>query len=91
VVEQTLANAELLAGARRHQHDIDKPLVDHLANLVAILGQRLHPAADSINTRRADAKGHVGVFGIGEDKRATAVGVRMNGRQFPIQRFRHGR
>ncbi len=36
-VEQSLFDRQFLTGAGRHQHDIDDALIDHFANLLAVL------------------------------------------------------
>ena len=74
VVEQPLLDRQDVVGARGHEHDVDQPLADDLAHLVAVLGQRSRLAGDRIGAGRRKAGGHVGVLGVGEDEVGRAAG-----------------
>ena len=64
------------------------------ADLVAVLGERLEPDLARVRLgrlpRRADAEGHVGVLGVGEDELA-AVRVGVDRRELAVERLFHQR
>ena len=72
VVEQPLLEREHRVGAAAHEHDVDQPLPHVLADQFAVFVQRAEAALLGMMLRaaagRGDAIGHVGVFGVGQDK-----------------------
>lgn len=93
IVEQPLPQRQLFARARGHQHDVDNPLTDDRANLIAVLAQCLVLQLGIVSlrrkSRRTDAERHVGILGIGEDEVGTPLRVVMNGSQLAIEGFLH--
>ncbi len=81
--------------AGRHEHNVDVPLVDDLANLLAIFGQGAEANFAGVHLGRlpggANAERHVRVFGVGNDEVWRAGGIGMNGGQLLIERFLHGK
>ncbi len=75
IFEHPLANRQGVVGAGRHQHDVDHPLLDDGADLLAIFFEGLEPDLAVVGLGRlprgADAEGHVGILGVGEDELAT--------------------
>ena len=88
-VEQPLLDRQLLAGAGRHQHDVHDSLLDHLANLLAILSQRLEPHFPIMPLRRlprrTDGEAHVGVLRVRDDELFAAARIGMNGGQLAVE------
>lgn len=89
VVKQSLLNRQHFAGAGRHQHDVYDPLVDHFANLLAILSQRFEADFAVVPFRRfarsADGKAHVGVFRVRDDEFFAAARIGMNRSQLAVE------
>ena len=91
VVEQPLFDRQLLARAGRHQHDIDNALLDDVANLLAVLGERFESDFPIVPlgrpSRRADAESHIGILGVGDDKLLASRRIGMNRGEFSIEGF----
>ncbi len=72
VVEQPLVNRQHLVRAGAREHDVDEPLGDDLADLLAILVERaeagLAGVALGAAARRGEAERHVGVLRVGKDE-----------------------
>ena len=69
VLEDPLADGEHLAGAGRHEHDVDQLLADDRADDVAVLPERAEPGLAGMRlgrfSGRSDPERHVGVLGVG--------------------------
>ena len=96
VFEEAFLERELVAGGGGHQHDVDQALAGVLADLVAVFGQGAEAdLASGVGLGRqagcADAEGHVGVLGVGEDEVAAALGVGVDGGEFLVEGFRLAR
>ena len=103
-LEDPLADRQGVVGVGRHQHDVDDPLLDDRPDLLAVLFQGLEPDLARVGLGRlpgrADAEGHVGVLGVGEDELAAADGSAWIAASFrssdlttsaPLPRDRHPR
>ncbi len=92
VVKQSLINGQEFIGAGGHEDNIHFGLLDDVADLLAVLGQRAVFAFNCVVLRafprRGNAKRHIGVFGISKHKIFARV-VGVNSIYFLVQRFLH--
>ena len=92
-IEEPLAEREDLARAGTHEHDVDEPLGDDLADQVAVLVEGAEAGFSRVllgalaGGRKAE--GHVGVLGVREDEVA-AGGIGEDAGEFLVERFLHG-
>jgi hypothetical protein len=69
MLKDFFADCDDLRRAGRHEHDVDEPLGDDLADLISEIGERAIAPVTGF-ARRRNAKGHVGIFGVSEDEGA---------------------
>ena len=76
IVEQPLAKRQGVVGAGGHQHDVDQPRPRDQPHLLAVFFERLEADLAGVHLGRppgrAEAEGHVGVLGVGDDELAAA-------------------